>query len=51
MKKPKVGDIFEIPLSNREKAYGQYLHYSKMGPLIQVFDLISSGDAELDRVI
>jgi hypothetical protein len=51
MKKPIVGDIFEIPLSKREKAYGHYLYYSKMGPIIQVFDLVAKSDIAIEQVI
>lgn len=37
----KIGDIFEIPLKERLKAYGQYIYKDKeQGPLIQVFDSI-----------
>jgi hypothetical protein len=37
----KIGDVFEIPLSNGHKAFGQLVYKDKqMGPLIQVFDLI-----------
>jgi hypothetical protein len=50
-RKPKIGDIFEIPLSGGKKAYGQYLHYSKMGPIIQVFDLILDSDANREQII
>jgi hypothetical protein len=50
-KKPKVGDIIEIPLSNGKKAYAQYLHKSKMGPIIIVFGLIPDGNIDLDKVI
>ena len=50
MKKPKVGDIFEIPLSEGRKAYGQYMHYSKKGPIIQVFDLISDKAVSVEQV-
>jgi hypothetical protein len=50
-KKLIVGDIIEIPLSNRKKAYGQYLHKSKMGPIIQVFDLTYRDKIELDQII
>jgi hypothetical protein len=49
-KKPKVGDIFEIPLSKGRKAYGQYLHHSKMGPIVQVFDLISD-NVTIDQIV
>ncbi len=39
----KIGDIFDIPLSNGRRAYGQLVFKDKQfGPLIQVFDLISS---------
>jgi hypothetical protein len=38
----KVGDVFEIPLSNGKFAYGQYVFADpKMGPLISVFDHIT----------
>jgi hypothetical protein len=36
----RVGDILELPLKDGYKAYGQYISKSKMGPLIQIFDLI-----------
>ena len=49
--KPQIGDIFSIPLSNGGKAYAQYLHYSKMGPIIQVFDLISASDVATDKLL
>ena len=51
MKKPKVGDIFEIPLSNGRKAYGQYLYFGKMGPIIQVFKLITKEDIPIQQII
>jgi Immunity protein 26 len=38
----KVGDIFEIPISENRKAYGHFVFKDKSnGPMIQVFDLIS----------
>jgi len=38
----KIGDIFKIPLSNRRKAYGQFVYKDQqMGPLILVFNLIT----------
>jgi hypothetical protein len=47
----KIGDVFEIPLSNAKFAYGQYVYKdSKFGPLIQVFDLITS-DFKLEQLI
>jgi hypothetical protein len=50
-KKPKVGDIFEIPLSVGRKAYGQYLHQSKMGSIVQIFDIISKDKIDLKQII
>lgn len=45
----KIGDIFEIPLSNNRKAYGQYVYFdNKQGPLIQVFKHISDDDEIVD---
>ncbi len=47
-KRPRIGDIIEIPLSHGRKAYAQYVFYDKrMGPLIQVFDLIADADIEI----
>lgn len=37
----RVGDLFEIPLSDGRKAYGQHIFKDKMGPLIQVFAIIT----------
>jgi hypothetical protein len=49
--KLKVGDILEIPLSMDRKAYGQYVFYDKkMGPLFQVFDLITETDNQLEKL-
>jgi hypothetical protein len=50
-RKPKVGDLFEIPLSDGRNAYGQYLHYSKMGPIIQVFDLITDREVTVEQIV
>jgi hypothetical protein len=47
----KVGDVFEIPLSGNRKAYGQFVYKSKMGPLIKIFDIITSEkDASLQEL-
>ncbi len=46
----KIGDVFEIPLSSGKKAYGQYLFKDKMGPMIQVFDLITENRASIDQL-
>lgn len=51
-KRIRVGDIFEIPLSGGRKAYGQYVFKDKeMGPLIQVFDLITEEEIQPDQLI
>jgi len=48
----QVGDIFEIPLSNGRKAYGQYVFKDrKMGPLIRVFALITQGDVGIAELM
>lgn len=51
MKRLKIGDVFEIPLSNGNNGYGQYLFQSKMGPLIQVFDVSSNKIEDVDEII
>jgi len=52
-KRARVGDVFEIPLSDGRKAYGQYVFKDKekMGPLIQVFDLIIEGEIQPEQVL
>lgn len=46
---PKIGDIFEIPLKNEKKAYGQFVFNDiEQGPLIQVFDLIVKNGVQLE---
>ncbi len=45
----KIGDIFEIPISNNRKAFGQYIYYDeKQGPLIQVFDYYLKNNEGVD---
>jgi hypothetical protein len=45
----RVGSILEIPLSDGRKAYGRYLHFDpKKGQILQVYDVISMGDQEVD---
>jgi len=46
----KVGDIFEIPLSSGKKAYGQYVFRDRMGPMIQVFDLITNTKIHVEQL-
>ncbi|MDH5507365.1 MAG: Imm26 family immunity protein [Anaerolineae bacterium] len=48
-KKPVVGDILEIPLSDGRKAFCQFLHFDKLrGYLISVFDLITMDDIVIE---
>lgn len=47
----RVGDIFEIPLSDGRMAYGQYaFRDERNGPIIQVFDVILDAGAEFTQV-
>jgi len=46
----RIGDVFEIPLSDGRRAYGQYVFKDKMGPLIQIFDLISENRIDIDSI-
>jgi hypothetical protein len=36
---------------SRKKAYGQYLHYSTMGPIIQVFDILAKDDVTIEQIM
>ena len=48
----KVGDVFEIPLSDERKAYGQYVRADKdNGPVIRIFDLITKDDLKIDEIV
>ena len=47
----KVGDIIEIPLSDGRKAYGSYIYKDKMGPMIQVFDIITDQKIVPERLM
>lgn len=51
MHRYKVGDIFEIPLSDGRKAFGRFLIRSKIGPIIQVFSLITNKPCDLNEII
>ncbi|OGO35715.1 MAG: hypothetical protein A2W35_01910 [Chloroflexi bacterium RBG_16_57_11] len=47
----KIGDVFEIPLSDGSFAYGQFVFKdSKIGPLIQIFDLISKNKINIEQL-
>lgn len=43
----RIGDVFEIPLSDGRKAFGQYVFRDKMGPIIRIFDRILDKDEKL----
>jgi hypothetical protein len=47
----KVGDVFEITLSDGRYAYGQYVFRDqKMGPIVQIFDLISEEHVSIGQL-
>lgn len=46
----RIGDVFEIPLTYGRRTYGQYVFNDKMGPLIQIFDLISENRIDIDSL-
>lgn len=47
----KIGDIFEIPLKNKKKAFGQYVFSDRnTGPIIQIFDYIISTNQTPDII-
>jgi hypothetical protein len=51
MKRVRVGDVFEIPLPDGRKAYGQYVYRDeRKGTLIQVFDLVVQHEASLEEI-
>jgi hypothetical protein len=53
MKRPQIGDLFEIPLSDGRKAIGQYVYFDrKNGPLIRIFNFFAPLDQAvvLDRI-
>jgi hypothetical protein len=49
--KLKVGSIFEIPLSDGRRTFGQYVFRDKNnGPLIQVFDYFDSSNVDAEQI-
>lgn len=47
----RVGDIFQIPLSDGRMAYGQYVYRDKKhGPIIRIFDVITEDDVDFDTI-
>lgn len=49
----KIGDIFEIPLGNGKKSFGQFMLMDTFGPIIKVFDLtVSEGEViNIDEIL
>lgn len=48
----KIGDVFEIPLSDGRKTYGQYVYWdNRYGPLVQIYDLITRDRATVTQVL
>ncbi len=49
----KLGDCFEIPLSNGEFAYGQYIYLDDrtmgLGTLVQIFNFLSDRRLDLEQ--
>jgi hypothetical protein len=47
----RIGDVFEIPLANGQKVYGQYVYWDRrMGPLVQILDIRTDRDATLEEI-
>lgn len=47
--KVQIGDVFEIPLSDGRKAFGQYVYRDEQkGPIVRIFDVVVENDMELD---
>ena len=51
MKRLKIGDVFEIPLSNGNESYGQFLSRTKMGALVQVYDVSSKEINDIEAIV
>jgi hypothetical protein len=48
----KVGDVYEIQLSDNRKAYAHFIHEDRVyGSLLSVFDLITLDDASLNMIL
>lgn len=48
----KVGDVYEIQLSDGRKAYAQFIHEDRIyGSMLSVFDLITLDDAALNIIL
>ena len=46
----KIGDVFEITLSDGRRAYGQYIFRDKLGSMIRVFDVITEQSVSIDQL-
>ncbi len=47
MKRLKIGDILEIPLSTTRRAFGQYVGKDRFGTMIRIFKLIARGNKSI----
>lgn len=51
-KRLRIGDIFEVPLSDGRKAYGQYvLADKKNGPMVRIFNLVTTNNVPIEKLI
>lgn len=51
-RRPKVGDVIEIPLPDGRKGYAQFVYLdSRQGPMIQVLDLIAEDTPSVDLIL
>jgi len=51
-RRPRIGDVFEIALSDGRMAYGQYVQWNElMGPAIWVFDYLPEKTAEAGDIL
>jgi hypothetical protein len=62
MSKLEIGDVFLIPLSNNQIAYGQYVYYDDFQPvgiseytghgcMVKIFNLITKEIVNIDQII
>ena len=51
MKRPKIGDIFEVPISQGRMAIGQYLLQSKMGPIVQILGILPIDKNDIEELL
>jgi immunity protein 26 of polymorphic toxin system len=54
-KRPGIGDVFSIPLSDGRKAYGQYVFWdgtrpAGLGSLVRIFDVVRTEPVSLEEL-